>query len=65
MTSFQIKEANRYYWIVKGQLIPEGWSEKDVMAIYESYFARIWDNHGDASHRVGFEHAWLSRKNNT
>lgn len=34
MTLFQIKEANRYYWIVKGRLIPDGWSEKDIMAIY-------------------------------
>ena len=45
MTSFQLKEANRYYWIVKGQLIPEGWNEKDIMATYESYFNRIWGNH--------------------
>ena len=41
MTSFQLKEANRYYWIVKGQLIPKSWNEKDIMATYESYFARI------------------------
>ena len=62
MTSFQIKEANRYYWIVKGRLIPDGWSEKDIMAIYESYFSRIWGNHEAASHQVGFEHAWLARE---
>jgi hypothetical protein len=61
MTSFQLKEANRYYWIVKGQLIPSGWSEKDIMSIYESYFARIWGNHENCYHEVGFEHAWLNR----
>ena len=61
MTSFQIKEANRYYWIVKGQLIPEGWNEKDIMATYESYFTRIWGNHEAALHEVGFEQAWLKR----
>ena len=31
MTAFQLKEANRYYWIIKGQLIPESWSEADIM----------------------------------
>jgi hypothetical protein len=61
MTSFQLKEANRYYWIVKGQLIPESWSEKDIMATYESYFTRIWGNHEAASHEVGFQQAWLKR----
>jgi hypothetical protein len=61
MTSFQLKEANRYYWIVKGQLIPESWSEKDIMATYESYFNRIWGNHEAASHEVGFQQAWLKR----
>ena len=62
MTSFQLKEANRYYWIVKGQLIPEGWSEKDIMATYESYFTRIWGNHENCYHEVGFEHAWAARQ---
>ena len=61
MTSFQIKEANRYYWIVKGQLIPEGWNEKDIMATYESYFNRILGNHENCYHEVGFEAAWLKR----
>ena len=61
MTSFQLKEANRYYWIVKGQLIPEGWSEKDIMSTYESYFTRIWGNHEKCYHEVGFQQAWLKR----
>ena len=61
MTSFQLKEANRYYWIVKGQLIPEGWKEKDIMATYEQYFNRIWGNHENCYHEVGFEAAWLKR----
>jgi hypothetical protein len=61
MTSFQLKEANRYYWIVKGQLIPESWSEKDIMATYESYFTRIWGNHENCYHEVGFQQAWLKR----
>jgi hypothetical protein len=62
MTAFQRKEANRYYWIVKGQLIPESWSENDIMKTYESYFARIWGNHEAIVHEVGFEHAWATRQ---
>jgi len=63
MTLFQIKEANRYYWIVKGRLIPDGWSEKDIMAIYESYFARIWGNHEAASHRQTLSNHILYKSN--
>jgi len=62
MTKWEIKEANRYYWIVKGQLIPESWSEKDVNAIYESYFSRIWGNHENQIHAIGFEAAWKRRE---
>lgn len=62
MMPFQLKEANRYYWIVKGQLIPESWSETDVMKIYESYFRRIWGNHEAGVHTEGFEGAWEARE---
>jgi len=62
MTRFQRKEANRYYWIVKGQLIPESWSEADVMKTYEGYFKRIWGNHEAIVHEVGFEAAWAARQ---
>ena len=62
MTKFQLKEANRFYWIVKGQLIPESWSEKDIMSTYESYMARIWGNHEAQIHAIGFEAAWAARQ---
>lgn len=62
MTPFQLKEANRYYWIVKGQLIPESWSEEDIMKTHDSYFARIWGNHEASIHAVGFEAAWKQRE---
>lgn len=64
MTSFQRKEANRYYWIVKGMLIPESWSEADVMKIYDGYFKRIWGNHEAGVHAIGFEAAWAARQAN-
>ena len=58
MTYFQLKEANRYYWMVKGMLIPESWSEQDILKTYESYFSRLWGNHEACVHEIGFEAAW-------
>ena len=59
---FVRKEANRFYWIVKGQLIPESWSDKDVEKIYNSYMKRIWGNHEACVHEEGFESAWETRE---
>lgn len=59
---FVRKEANRFYWIVKGQLIPESWSDKDVERIYDSYMKRIWGNHEACVHEEGFESAWETRE---
>ena len=61
-SSFVRKEANRFYWIVKGQLIPESWSDKDVEGIYDSYMKRIWGNHEAIVHEIGFEAAWKRRE---
>lgn len=61
MTYFQLKEANRYYWMIKGMLIPESWSEDQIEKIYTSYFDRIWGNHEACVHEVGFEAAWQQR----
>jgi len=59
MTYFELKEANRFYWLVKGQLIPESWNEKDIRDTYESYFRRLWGNHERAVYgELGFEAAW-------
>jgi len=62
MTYFQLKEANRLYWIVKGQLIPESWQEKDIMSTYESYVKRLWGNIEAYQHEIGFEAAWAKRQ---
>lgn len=56
-----VKEANRFYWIVKGHLIPESWEYEQVKAIYDSYFVRIWGNHEAIVHEEGFEDAWKDR----
>ena len=52
------KEANRFYWIVKGHLIPDSWDDKDVLRIYDSYMVRIWGNHENCVNEDGFEKAW-------
>lgn len=61
-SSFVRKEANRFYWIVKGQLIPLSWSDKDVEGIYNSYMKRIWGNHEAVVHETGFTQAWAQRE---
>ena len=56
------KEANRFYWIVKGKLIDESWSDEDVEATYHSYMKRLWGNHENVVHEDGFEEAWKRRE---
>ena len=63
MTPAERKEANRYYWIVKGHLIPESWKDKDVRSVLDGYFTRIWGNHENVVHEEGFEEAWQKRLN--
>lgn len=64
MTHFQIKEANRFFWIAKGHLIPASWSEKDIENVYHSYMERIWGNHENVVHTIGFDAAWATRHAN-
>ena len=60
---FVRKEANRFYWLVKGMLIPTSWSDDQVEKIYDSYMKRLWGNHERASYgEVGFESAWKARE---
>ena len=59
---FVRKEANRFYWIVKGSLIPQSWSDKDVEGIYYSYMKRIWGNHENCVSEEGFSSAWADRE---
>lgn len=62
MTYSRLKEANRYYWMVKGMLIPESWSDDQIEKIYVSYFDRLWGNHEACVHEIGFEAAWAQRQ---
>ena len=39
-----LKEAHFMHWCVKGHLIPDQWSDQDILQMYDSYFKRIWGN---------------------
>jgi len=57
------KEANRFNWIIKGQLIDKSESDTTIEKLYDSYFKRIWGNHENVAHEDGFEEAYTVRLN--
>lgn len=61
MTGDELKEANRIFWIVKGHLIPAGWSDKEILSMQDSYVRRMWGNHEAVFREEGFEEAWNKR----
>lgn len=61
MTQSELKEANRLFWIVKGHLIPDGWTENDIISMHDSYLRRMWGNHEAVFHEDGFEAAWQEK----
>ena len=59
---FVRKEANRLNWLVKGQLIDKRESDATVERLYDSYFARLWNNTERAQYgSIGFEDASRAR----
>lgn len=38
------KDANELYFAVKGQLIPDSWSQKDIDRMVDHYIKRLWGN---------------------
>lgn len=56
MTSFQLKEANRCYWILNGRLIPKSWNEEQIMKFYKKSM-KNWKKRS----AMGFENAWAYR----
>ena len=38
------KEANKIYYAIKGQLIPDTWSQKDIDRMLKHYTKRLWGN---------------------
>tara|TARA_Y100000385_G_scaffold133609_1_gene138706 strand:+ start:109 stop:357 length:249 start_codon:yes stop_codon:yes gene_type:complete len=57
------KEANRYFWIIKGHLIPQEEPDYIVEGYYESYFKRLWNNESGCieQYEKGFEEAYETR----
>ena len=62
MTDIERKEANRLFWIIKGHLIPEDWSDDDIASISDSYIKRVWGNHEACYREEGFEKAWNNKR---
>jgi hypothetical protein len=58
---FVRKEANRFNWIIKGQLIDISENDKTVERLYDSYFKRLWGNIENYLHEEGFEQAYEDR----
>ena len=58
------KEANRYFWLVKGQLIPKSEPDNVVEDYYRSYFKRLWNNESGCMNEYehGFEQAYKARE---
>lgn len=61
MTLEELKWANQLFWMVKGHLIPDSWSESEIRKIEHGYFTRLWGNHEATVHLEGFEAAWQSK----
>lgn len=66
MMQTNFKWANELHWQVKGHLIPDEWcrDEKQVRAMMNSYFSRLWGNHEAVVHLEGFEQAWEQKYGN-
>jgi len=56
------KEANRIYYAVKGQLIPESWSQKDIDKMLKNYTKRLWGNNERLVYiEESFEKVWKQK----
>ena len=56
------KENNRLYYAVKGQLIPESWSQKDIDKMAYKYTKRLWGNNERLEYTdEPFEKLWQKR----
>ena len=44
MTPSFRKEAYRRFWLVKGHLGCHTWQDKEIIAMHDSYFRRLWNN---------------------
>ena len=59
MSPEELKDANWLFYVVKGFLIPEDWSEENIRSMVKSYTRRVWHNH--ETNDAGFEELWAGR----
>ena len=53
------KEANKLFYAVKGHLIPDNWSQRDITRMVDSYTHRLWGNNERMPNiEETFEKAW-------
>ena len=64
LSPFVQKEANRYFWLSKGRLIPKHEPDHKVEEYYHEYIKRIWNNESGATdiYELGFEQAYKERE---
>lgn len=56
------KEANKIYYAIKGQLIPDTWSQKDIDRMLKHYTKRLWGNNERLVYiEERFEKAWKQK----
>ena len=49
-------------WICKGQLIPEEYSDQDILDMYDDFFYRLWGNIERIVYaQEGFEEAYREK----
>lgn len=54
------KEAYELFWMIKGRIIPDSWSDEDIEKMYYDYFKRCWYNEESYIYRKGFEEAYIN-----
>jgi len=59
LSSVDVKEAYRLFWLVKGHL---NTTHECIIDSYDSYFKRVWYNEESYIHENGFEEAWTKLK---
>ena len=61
ITSEFRKEANRLFWMAKGHLIPDGYSDEDIRTVYGQFFKRFWYNNETYIREEGFDQEYGRR----
>lgn len=61
LTYDQLYQANRFYWMEKRRLIPDHWTDEDILKVFHVHFKRNWNNDNAQFQEDGFEEAWSEK----